>query len=354
MHQQLHKNNSHFMEDYKKKYLENLLAEEKQQLTENSEIILDFKKSMLTKGIELKDENFKYLQTIGIVAEYPNILGCLEPELINDKEGLLDFTLVDKKFENKRFANGYLYANNYMAMAHQYFRRGFYHANNFAPRFIELYWGFQDSEIDKYIALDFDRVRINVDDSMYMEFDTWYGAQFDKDISKIGDGIGKLRPPLDIEDFLVSFFFKNAYSLDTKWATKDGIKTFQAEEFKTDEIKILKDGVEYFPVRYIHAEYDLNKGHFRHFDGAIHFYTTEEYYSRRDSDFNYNDKSNNYIKTLSQKLFKINGKVSVETWIKFTSHFFSGNPLILEYFEGQYPKHIQEMLEKVRAGSDAK
>jgi hypothetical protein len=342
------------MEDYKKKYLENLLTEEKQQLSENLEIILGFKKYILTKGIELKDENFKYLQTIGIVAEYPNILGYLEPELINDKEGLLDFTLLDKKFEKKRFSNGYHYANNYMAMAHHYFRRSFYHANNFAPRFIELYWGFQDPEIDQYIALDFDRVRINVDDSMYMEFDTWYGAQFDKDISKIGDGIGKLRPPLDIEDFLVSFFFKNAYSLDTKWATKDGIKSFQAEEFKTDEIKILKDGVEYFPVRYIHAEYDLNKGYFRHFDGAIHFYTTEEYYSRRDSDFNYNDKSNNYIKTLSQKLFKMNGKVSVETWIKFTSHFFSGNPLILEYFEGQYPKHIQEMLEKVRTESDGK
>jgi len=33
------------------------------------------------------------------------------------------------------------------------------------------------------------------------------------------------------------------------------------------------------------------------------------------------------------------------TWINFTSHFFSGNPLILEYFEGNYPKHIPEMLE---------
>ena len=340
------------MENYKKKYLENLLAEEKQQLSENSKIILDFKKKLFTKGIELKDENFKYLQTIGIVVEYPNILSHLEAELINDKEGLLDFKSIDKKFIKKRFANGYLYADNYMAMAHQYFRRNFYHANNFAPRFIEMYWGFQDPEIDQYIALDFDRVRINVDDSMYMELDTWYGAQFDNDISKIADGIGKIRPPLDIEDFLVSFFFNKAYSLDTKWATKEGIKTFQAEEFKTDDVRVLWEGVEYFPVRYIHAEYDLNKGFFRHFDGAIHFYNTEEYYSRRDSDFNYNDKSNNHIKTLSRKLFKMNGKVSVETWINFTSHFFSGNPLIIEYFEGNYPKYIQEMLEKVRGESD--
>jgi hypothetical protein len=38
----------------------------------------------------------------------------------------------------------------------------------------------------------------------------------------------------------------------------NAIYLFQAEEFKIYEIKILKDGIEYFPVRYIHAEYDLN------------------------------------------------------------------------------------------------
>ncbi|OCA73963.1 hypothetical protein BBI00_06265 [Chryseobacterium arthrosphaerae] len=37
---------------------------------------------------------------------------------------------------------------------------------------------------------------------------------------------------------------------------KNNIKSFQAEEFKTEEIKIIKNNVEYFPVRYIHAEYE--------------------------------------------------------------------------------------------------
>lgn len=93
-----------------------------------------------------------------------------------------------------------------MAMAHGYFRRGFYYANNFAPRFIELFWNIDDSDIEQYISLDFDRVRINVDNSMYMEFDTWYGAQFDKDIIKITNNIGKLKPPLDLDDYYISFF----------------------------------------------------------------------------------------------------------------------------------------------------
>lgn len=38
----------------------------------------------------------------------------------------------------------------------------------------------------------------------------------------------------------------------------------------------------------------------------------------------------------------------VETWIEFSSHFLTGNPLVFEYFEGKYPDYINEMLEKVR------
>ena len=145
----------------------------------------------------------------------------------------------------------------------------------------------------------------------------------------------------------ISFFFSDSYALDIKWYTKDNIKVFQAEEFKTEKIKVEKDGIEYFPVRYVHAEFDLDKNYFRHFDGAIHYYTENEYLSRRDSDFNYNSKTESHIKTKSEKLFKINGEISIETWIEYTSHFFSKNSLAYEYFEGKYPKHIIELLEKV-------
>lgn len=77
-------------------------------------------------------------------------------------------------------------------------------------------------------------------------------------------------------------------------------------------------------------------------------YTAEEYYGRRDSDFNYNTKESNQIKSQSEKLFKMNGVVDVETWIKFTSHFMTGNPLIFEYFEGKYPENIEEIICKMR------
>lgn len=336
------------MNEHQEKYLRMQKEEEEDMLKDNADLISLFKKLMSQKGISLTDENFKYYQTIGIVAVYPNIISYLYPNLVKDKEGLFDFKALCHFFERKRFLNGYLYGDNFMLMAHSYFRRGFHGVNNYAPRFVELFWNYNNSDIDTYISLDTDRVRINVDNSSYMEFDTWYGAQFKKDIKSIPDGIVKLRPPMDIDDSLNSFFFKDAYSLDIKWATKEGIKSIQIEEFKTDKTRLVKDGIEYFPVRYIHAEYDLEKEYFRHFDGAIHFYTETEYYNRRDSDFNFNNKGQSHIKTLSEKLFKMNGKINIDTWIEFSSHFFTGNPLVFEYFEGKYPNHINEMLEKIR------
>ena len=235
-----------------------------------------------------------------------------------------------------------------MVMAHPYFRRGFHKKSNFTPRFIDLFWGLSKNDVDLYLAIDINRVRINVDEISYHELDTWYGARFNKEIQSIPENMSKLRPPLDIESSYISLFFNHAYSLDTIWKTKDKIKSFQAEEFKAEDVKLIIDGNHYFPVRYIHAEFDLNKRCFRHFDGAIHLLNEDEYFQRRDSDFNYNLKHNQHIKSKSQKLFKMNGTIDIDTWILYTSHFFSGNPLIFEYFEGRYPDHVSEMIEKVR------
>ena len=334
--------------DFQKEYIRMLKEEEREELSKHAATISSFKSFMANKGVELTDQNFNFYPPIGITVSYPNIVNFLHDSLVNDKEELMNFNDLCQNFTKKRFVDGYLYDNNFMLMANTYFRRGFHKINNYTPRFIELFWNYHDANVDTYISIDMDRVRVNVDDSIYMERDTWYGAQFNKQISSITDGIVKLRPPMDIEHRHISFFFNDAYSLDIKWTTKDGIKNFQAEEFKTNEIKIEKNGIEYYPVRYLHAEYDLTEGYFRHFDGAIHFYTEIEYYQRRDSDFNYNSKNRDHIKTLSQKLFKMNGIVDVDTWINFSSHFLTGNPLVFEYFEGKYPEHINDMLEKVR------
>ena len=77
-------------------------------------------------------------------------------------------------------------------------------------------------------------------------------------------------------------------------------------------------------------------------------YTKEEYDLRKDQDFNYNNKNKLQLKTLSQKLFKINGEILLKDWVELTSQFLTGNPLILEYFEGNLPKHIIDLLKKIK------
>lgn len=337
------------LEDAVKRYDEQKRDEERRELSKNVDNIERIKKLCAKKGVQLSQNNFRYIYTIGTVAIYPNLLTILNPEIKKDKEGLVNFDLLNKHYINKGIGSGFLFDKDYMIMAHPYFRRGFFENSNFAPRFINLFWGLKNPQMDLYIALDFNRVRINVDNLMYHELDTWFGAQFNREIHLIPDNSSKLRPPLEIDNSLISFFFNDAYSLDILWETKDGIKSFQAEEFKTEKVKIKIGNLEFFPVRYIHAEFDLKKGQFRHFDGAIHLYDESEYFQRRDSDFNYNSKNSHQIKSNSEKLFKMNGMVDIDTWILYTSHFFTGNPLIIEYFEGKYPEHVSDMIEKVRA-----
>jgi len=330
--------------EMQKEYLQQLKDEETKELLENEELIQSFKLICKTKGINLTEEHISYIPTIGIVATYPSIVSQLCPDFTRDKEGLIDFAFLKNRFPSNLSVDGFFYSDKFMLMAHPYFRRGLSPKGNFAPRFVELFWNQNLPDINASISLDYNRVRINVDSSSYMELDTWYGAQFNSNISDIKDGVSKLIPPVHIDEFSRSFLFNDAHSLDIKWETKNGIKTFQAEEFKTEKWKVILMGKEYFPVRYLHAEFDIENNFFRHFDGAVHLYTENEYFQRRNSDFNYNAKNNFKIKSISEKLFKFNGNFPVESWIEFSSQFMTGNPLIIEYFEGKLPKQINDVL----------
>jgi hypothetical protein len=322
--------------------------ERQKELGKNESLINDFILYSRKMNIELVKDDFDYIQTIGIIVRHPNIVAKLNSHLISDKEDLLKMSVIETEFKKESSASGYYFSDKFVIMAHPHFRRGYYERNGYSPRFVDVFWNFHSAKINKYIAIDPDVVRVNVDNLMYIERDTWYGPKFQKSISEIEDDVIKLRPPLDLDSLDIESFFGATYALDILWTSKQGIKTFQLEEFKTEEQTIHIDGNDFFPVRYVHAEYDMKKKIFRHFDGAIHYYNSEEYYNRRDSDFNYNFKNKKHIKTQSRKLFKINGVLSVEDWVELTSQFLSGDPLIFEYFEGKLPNRIKEIIEKRR------
>jgi hypothetical protein len=93
----------------------------------------------------------------------------------------------------------------------------------------------------------------------------------------------------------------------------------------------------------------MRKLSFRHFDGAVQYFNNQDYIARRDSDFNYDNKSKAQVKANYEKIFKINGVIGVKQWVELCCHYFTGNPLIHEYFTGSLPERIISKIEKLRS-----
>lgn len=329
------------------RYIADTEEQSRKKLGEAADLIDKFIKTAASKGVNLNAESFEYIQTSGIVAKAPGLARRLLGPVKTERDGLLPFDEIAIRFPPSPDA-GCFVGPEFILMAHPCYRRGMHQVNNWAPRFIDFFWRFDDPGIKKYIALDEDRVRIDVDRPRYFEADTWYGAPFDEDIKNIKSGITKLRPPLDLESGDISFFFADAHCLDIKWSELNGIKSFQALEMKTEDIRMEIGGQSYFPARYLHAEFDLAADCFRHFDGAIQLFTEEEYFQRRDGDFNMTMKNHAHIKARSTKVFKINGPLKTKNWVELCCHFYTANPLTFEYFSGEYPTHVTDVLERIR------
>lgn len=318
----------------------------KNKLEQNSTLIDDFIAMCKNKNIDVSKENFRYIYTIGIVCEYPNIVCLLDNTLIQDKDGLFSIKQLDKQY--KRDYSGHYNADNkYLILAHKYFRRSYSKNANFAPMLIDHLWKLKDENIISSVKIDIDRVRVDVNNIWYMECDTWYGAPFEKNIKEIKTNVAVLAPPLDIKDEN-GLIFNNVEKFDIRWKDSNNIKTFEAEEIKDDSIVLTIDSETFFPVRYFHSEYDINTNSFRHMDGALHLYTKNEYEQRKNTDLNFNNKQEQHIKSKSIKLFKLNGKISAETWSDYISHFFTDNPLVEEYFTGKLPNNIIEIIPILR------
>jgi len=334
------------------KYRKTLLEQNQRKLEEKRQTIEEFKSHCSGIDLSLEDDNFEFIPPIGVVATHPDILCALDPNLHRDKEGLVACENLFARYTKSNVNPGYLYSKNYMVMLSQVFRRGMSSHANWAPRFVDEFWDLDEPEIESYISLDFDRVRVNVDNSCYFERDTWYGAPFSESIQTIPDGSVWLRPPQDLKQEFVAFFFASTYSLEVHWNTKGRFRTFQALEFKNEDVTLEHKGQEVHPARYLHAEYDLDIEAFVHFDGAVQYYQESEYLLRRGTNFHQNVNQGYFVKAESHKAFKLNGVVPIETWVKFCSHFLTGDPLVIEYFSGVYPPHISEALERMRQQGD--
>lgn len=333
--------------ELRKRWKESLEQEAKEKLEKNAELIDKFITYASQQGVILQKSDFSYIPTIGIVVRYPDIVKILHPELVVDKDNLVKSSLLKVLFTRHPMGKGYLYAVNHMLFAHPFYRREYQENANYAPRLVDYLWDFKEDSTELSVALDWNRLRIDINNLFCLEFDTWYGAKFKKEIYRIPDGIAKLVPPPELEQSDAEIFFGNVKALNIKWTTSENIRTFVAEEIKGENEIIILEGKKYHPVKYVHSEYGLDEQCFIHLDGAVHLYTEEEYALIVCADMNYNQKEPVNVKSKSVKLFKMNGVIGLEIWQLYVSQFFCQDPLIFEYFEGRYPDHIHDVLKKL-------
>ncbi|MHA1615678.1 MAG: hypothetical protein ACTSYJ_12600 [Candidatus Thorarchaeota archaeon] len=339
-------------DDWLKRYRNTFILSSQEELNSVHKMVEEFKSYAKGFGLELDTSNIEFVSTIGVVAKHPNILGILDPQIHRDKEGLVACSDLYNRYRKISVNPGYLAGDNYMVMLNKVFRRGMRSYNNWAPRFVDEFWKIDEPETDAYISLDFNRVRVNVDNRRYIEMDTWYGAPFQEKIRSIPDGSVYLRPPQDLRHTDIMFMFAATYSLEVFWSTKEQLRTFQALEFKTDDVSREKNGKDMHPAKYLHAVYNINSEQFEHFDAAVQYYSDEEYFLRRDRNFRQNVGQGNRVKAISEKAFKLNGHVATDLWVKLTSHYLSGDPLVLEYFTGTLPAHVIKALNRMRQQRD--
>src|SRR5687768_6713027 len=128
--------------DHKEEYQKQLQLEQEEELANKADLIQQFIKQCQTRKIILTPADFNYSYAVGITANLADIIKQLDSDLIPDKEGLFEFSELSARFETLPFAPGMFISKDYILLADSLFRRGFSALANFAPRFIELFWKF--------------------------------------------------------------------------------------------------------------------------------------------------------------------------------------------------------------------
>ena len=277
-----------------------------------------------------------------VVKADPKASAVLEeyPELAErfDKDGLLvlggDLELAD---------GGVLYRDHVLRY-HQFFRSGYVAGqnNDFLWRF-RRYRRESGEENGFRIAIDHRRLTPKASYEAWVERSRWRGPGFGRE--KLDDpGVVGLTIVKREEPGLADLFGSGAPLERTEffWKHDDGVKTLEIEEIS--ERERLFDS--YYLNRYVHSEREVDEGRLRHFDGAVKVYAKDRYDLDRFSRTMPHEERSQY----KVKLFRIDGEVDPERWLDLIGYFFSGNEMVLEYFDPEeYDRVFGETIGKLRA-----
>lgn len=323
--------------------LNEMELDEIQLLGQYSNKIQRIKDYLIKSDNELLDIRFS--QNEGLVGIVKNKIVTNIP-LSKDKDGLCYW---DDLYSNIHYIGGYFVFDDFYLKLTKYLKINYSNQYSYFDEFISDFYAIDRNKVKARICLDDFEFRIDEPQPIILA-NLHYGTKFNSNILEIPDGVTKLKSDdidLTINDInRFKRLFEYNYALDVKFSTKGNIRTIQLLEYKFEEVYIIENNMKKYPVKYIHAEFDIEKNSFQHFDGAIHFYEEKHYFARRDQNFNYDYRSKQKQKALSKKIFRLDGVILIDVWCKLTVNFFNKNPLLQEYFTGEYPQYIRKLLKE--------
>lgn len=114
---------------------------------------------------------------------------------------------------------------------------------------------------------------------------------------------------------------KDILYTDLVWSPRGNEIHFICEEVPTESSLYIRGS------RYFHAIYNLNEGVFNHIDGAIRFFTRDEWVVRKEAHVRHIGKIGKRV-----KIFRIEGSFSKEVFTSVLPSFFVWNRDVQQYF----------------------
>jgi hypothetical protein len=272
-----------------------------------------------------------YNQTGILFKAYPKLAQMIQ----KDKDNLIDIKVLLDDFEYLGYGVFKDKSSKKVLLAHPYFRKSLSHYNNFHSMFLdELVSLNQVESVKTKIKLDPDFIGFSPSFLQSFEFEYWWGPKYD-------DNISSIQPGLTVHKS--DEFERLYYNIDRTeffWKTNDQLHEFELEEVKDEPAPTLSDT---YACRYIHSIYNKDNLEFQHFDGAIRSYSTDLMIERIDSKMTEFGRRSDYT-----KLFRVDGKLSLDSWKSLVTNYLQGNPQIYEYFNlpkpsvNQIPNHEED------------
>lgn len=237
--------------------------------------------------------------------------------------------------ECKQFIPGIFRIGDYLVYAHTYFRRSFSIVNSLNGEFLSELVSLRNKEgFDVKIKLDPDLIGLAGTEYSELEFQYMWGPKFDKDLTRIPDGVTR-HENSEVERIYTGIDFA-----EFGWYEQGGHKTLECEEISDEQENIETDGKKLFGCRYIHSFLNSDTGLPTHLDGAVRAYTADQILERIDTHLDHAGRNTRYT-----KLWRIDGDLPVETWKKLITYYFRDNRLVGEYLGGEDEKLEQYIKE---------